>query len=178
MKKFVSGINNFFVGLVSGLLLPIIIILFLLFLSVDKITALVESKSFIPLYAHGEQTLDKVDKLISTLDDKVEQADLNNMKALTSLKASIKDVQLLPEFKLLTSTLLTLNNVKGNSEKQKSIEDLKVQLQSTLKDKFSGEQSQQLVNNFINIAEIIAAKNTQDNQISSEMLKKISPTTE
>lgn len=174
MKNFTAGFNNFFVGLVSGLLLPIIIILVLLFLSVDKLTGLLESRSFAPIYERSEQTLDKVDTLIMTLDDKVDNADLSNIKALSPLK----DANLFPEMKALAASVNELKEGEDNINKQAVITALKDKLQGSLQGKFTGEQAQQLAESLANIAEVIANQDNSAQALKSKAVEELNTVTE
>jgi len=174
MKNFTAGFNNFFVGLVSGLLLPIIIILVLLFLSVDKLTGLLESRSFAPIYERSEQTLDKVDTLIMTLDDKVDNADLSNIKALSPLR----DANLFPEMKALAASVNELKEGEDNIDKQAVITALKDKLQGSLQGKFTGEQAQQLAESLANIAEVIANQDNSAQALKSKAVEELNTITE
>ena len=174
MKNFTAGFNNFFVGLVSGLLLPIIIILVLLFLSVDKLTGLLESRSFAPIYERSEQTLDKVDTLIMTLDDKVDNADLSNIKALSPLK----DANLFPEMEALAASVNELKEGKDNIDKQAVITALKDKLQVSLQGKFTGEQAQQLAESLANIADVIANQDNSAQALKSKAVEELNTITE
>lgn len=169
MKNFTSGFNNFFVGLVSGLLLPIIIISTLLFLSVDKLTHIIEHKSFAPIYARSEQTLDKVDSLIMTLDDKVNQADLSNIKALSPLK----EANLFPEMKELAASIAKLKENKDSIEKQVIIDALKDKLQASLQGKFTGEQAELLADSLTNIADVISKKDDIPQALKSKVEEEL-----
>ncbi|MEL0630434.1 hypothetical protein [Psychromonas aquatilis] len=174
MKNFAAGFNNFFIGLVSGLLLPIIIILVLLFLSVDKLTGLLESRSFAPIYERSEQTLDKVDTLIMTLDDKVDNADLSNIKALSPLK----DANLFPEMKALAASVSELKEGEDNIDKQAVITALKDKLQGSLQGKFTGDQAQQLAESLANIADVIANQDNSTQALKSKAVEELNTVTE
>lgn len=153
MKGFGSGFNNFFVGLFSGLLLPIVIIMVLLFLTVDKITSFAQHEAIAPLYQRGEQTLDKVDTLLTTLDNKVDNANLQDIKLL----APLKEANLFPELKQMAATVSTLRNA-SDSEKQEMLSELKGKLKTTLQEKFPEDKAQQLADNLAGIADVIASK--------------------
>lgn len=136
MKSFGSGFNNFFVGLFSGLLLPIVIIMVLLFLTVDKIISFAENEAIAPLYQRGEQTLDKVDTLLTTLDSKVDNANLQDVKLL----APLKNANLFPELKQIAGTVSKLRDA-SDSEKQEMLENLKAKLKTTLQEKFPEDKA-------------------------------------
>lgn len=153
MKGFGSGFNNFFVGLFSGLLLPMVIIMVLLFLTVDKITSFAENEAIAPLYQRGEQTLDKIDTLLTTLDTKVDNANLQDIKLL----APLKEANLFPELKQMAGTVSKLRNA-SESEKQVMLEELKTKLKTTLQEKYPEDKAQQLADNLMNIADVIASK--------------------
>ncbi|WP_153448313.1 hypothetical protein [Vibrio algicola] len=154
MKNFASGMNNFFVGLFSGLLLPIVIIMVLLFMTVDKVTSFAQDEAIAPLYQRGAKTLDKVDSLITTLDNKVDQADLKDIKLL----APLKDANLFPELKQLASSVSHIREAAAGKDKQQVIDGLKGQLKASFAKKFPDAQAQKLADNFAGIAEVMASK--------------------
>ncbi|WP_203219058.1 hypothetical protein [Vibrio sp. S17_S38] len=157
MKNFASGMNNFVVGLFSGLLLPIVIIMVLLFMTVDKITSFAQDEAIAPLYQRGAQTLDKVDALIMTLDNKVDNADLQDIKLLSPLK----EANVFPELKQLARSVQMIREAAEDKDKQAVIDGLKEKLQQSFSNKFPEEQAQQLADNFANIAQIMANKKEQ-----------------
>lgn len=157
MKNFASGMNNFVVGLFSGLLLPIVIIMVLLFMTVDKITNFAQDEAIAPLYQRGTQTLDKVDALISTLDNKVDNADLQDIKLL----ALLKEANVFPELKQVASSVKVIREAAEEKDKQAVIDDLKEKLQQSLTKKFTEDQAQQLADSFANIAQVMANKKEQ-----------------
>lgn len=167
MKSFGSGFNNFFVGLFSGLLLPIVIIMVLLFLTVDKITSFAENEAIAPLYQRGEQTLDKVDTLLTTLDNKVDNANLQDVKLL----APLKDANLFPELKQIAGAVSKLRDA-SDSEKQEMLENLKAKLKTTLQEKFPEDKAQQLAGNLAGIADVIASKKDSLMENKDQLLEK------
>ncbi|MCF7352920.1 hypothetical protein [Vibrio sp. CK2-1] len=167
MKSFGSGFNNFFVGLFSGLLLPIVIIMVLLFLTVDKITSFAENEAIAPLYQRGEQTLDKVDTLLTTLDSKVDNANLQDVKLL----APLKDANLFPELKQIAGTVSKLRDA-SDSEKQEMLENLKAKLKTTLQEKFPEDKAQQLADNLAGIADVLASKKEALMENKEQLLEK------
>lgn len=167
MKSFGSGFNNFFVGLFSGLLLPIVIIMVLLFLTVDKITSFAENEAIAPLYQRGEQTLDKMDALLTTLDSKVDNANLQDVKLL----APLKDANLFPELKQIASTVSKLRDA-SDAEKQEMLENLKVKLKTTLQEKFPEDKAQQLADNLAGIADVLASKKEQLVEAKEQVAEK------
>ncbi|GLT13452.1 hypothetical protein [Vibrio algivorus] len=167
MKSFGSGFNNFFVGLFSGLLLPIVIIMVLLFLTVDKITSFAENEAIAPLYQRGEQTLDKMDALLTTLDSKVDNANLQDVKLL----APLKDANLFPELKQIASTVSKLRDA-SDAEKQEMLENLKVKLKTTLQEKFPEDKAQQLADNLAGIADVLASKKEALLENNEQLLEK------
>lgn len=167
MKSFGSGFNNFFVGLFSGLLLPIVIIMVLLFLTVDKITSFAENEAIAPLYQRGEQTLDKVDTLLTTLDSKVDNANLEDVKLL----APLKDANLFPELKQIAGTVSKLRDA-SDSEKQEMLENLKAKLKTTLQEKFPEDKAQQLADNLAGIADVLASKKETLMENKEQLLEK------
>lgn len=167
MKSFGSGFNNFFVGLFSGLLLPIVIIMVLLFLTVDKITSFAENEAIAPLYQRGEQTLDKVDTLLTTLDNKVDNANLQDVKLL----APLKDANLFPELKQIAGAVSKLRDA-SDSEKQEMLENLKAKLKTTLQEKFPEDKAQQLADNLAGIADVIASQKDSLMENKDQLLEK------
>ncbi|TVO35722.1 hypothetical protein [Vibrio algivorus] len=167
MKSFGSGFNNFFVGLFSGLLLPIVIIMVLLFLTVDKITSFAENEAIAPLYQRGEQTLDKMDALLTTLDSKVDNANLQDVKLL----APLKDANLFPELKQIAGTVSKLRDA-SDTEKQEMLENLKVKLKTTLQEKFPEDKAQQLADNLAGIADVLASKKEQLVEAKEQVAEK------
>ncbi|OEF28192.1 hypothetical protein [Vibrio rumoiensis] len=157
MKSFGSGFNNFFVGLFSGLLLPIVIIMVLLFLTVDKVTSFAQDEAIAPLYQRGAETLDKVDSLITTLDTKVDNASLEDIHLL----APLKDANLFPELKQLAGSVEKLSNAASDVDKQAVVDNLKENLKTSLSQKYPVEKAQQLADNFAGIAEVLASKKEQ-----------------
>ncbi|WP_211293955.1 hypothetical protein [Vibrio gangliei] len=168
MKGFGSGFNNFFVGLFSGLLLPIVIIMVLMFLTVDKLTSFAENEAIAPLYTRGAQTLDKLDTLIETLDNKVEDADLQDIKLL----APLKDANLFPELKKIAAVAGKIRNA-SDSEKQEMLANLKGQLKASLQQKFPEEKAQQLADNLTGIADVLASKKEALADKKDELTEKV-----
>lgn len=173
MKSFGSGFNNFLVGLFSGLLLPIVIIMVLLFLTVDKITSFAENEAIAPLYQRGEQTLDKVDTLLTTLDSKVDNANLQDVKLL----APLKDANLFPELKQIAGTVSKLREA-SDSEKQEMLENLKAKLKTSLQEKFPEDKAQQLADNLAGIADVLAGKKEALMENKEQLLEKKEQLTE
>lgn len=170
MKNFASGMNNFVVGLFSGLLLPIVIIMVLLFMTVDKITNFAQDEAIAPLYQRGAQTLDKVDALISTLDNKVDNADLQDIKLL----APLKEANVFPELKQVASSVKVIREAAEEKDKQAVIDDLKAKLQQSLTKKFTEDQAQQLADSFANIAQVMANKKEQLVEPKEQLQNKVS----
>lgn len=173
MKSFGSGFNNFLVGLFSGLLLPIVIIMVLLFLTVDRITSFAENEAIAPLYQRGEQTLDKVDTLLTTLDSKVDNANLQDVKLL----APLKDANLFPELKQIAGTVSKLREA-SDSEKQEMLENLKAKLKTSLQEKFPEDKAQQLADNLAGIADVLAGKKEALMENKEQLLEKKEQLTE
>lgn len=104
MKNFTAGLNNFWVGLVTGMLMPVIVVAALLYLTVDKLTGVVQDSAISPFLERSEQTLDKVDNLLVTLDDKVDSASLKDLELL----APLKNARILPNCRRLPAPPLSL----------------------------------------------------------------------
>ncbi|MFV0576852.1 MAG: hypothetical protein ACK5NC_15730 [Vibrio sp.] len=167
MKNFGAGFNNFFVGLFSGLLLPIVIIVVLLFLTVDKLTNFAQDAAIAPLYQRGAQTLDKVDVLLTSLDTKVNEADLKDLQLL----APLKDANLFPELKQIAGTIQAIRT-STPEQKQAVIENLEATLITSLQDKFPKEKAQELATHLAGIAELLAAKKDQIAENKDQLLEK------
>ncbi|MGO2323585.1 hypothetical protein [Vibrio casei] len=168
MKSFGSGFNNFFVGLFSGLLLPIVIIMVLLFLTVDKVTSFAQNEAIAPLYQRGAETLDKVDALITTLDTKADNANLEELHLL----APLKEANLFPELKQLAGSVENIRNATSTADKQVVLDRLKGKLQESLTQKFPEDKAQQLVDNLAGIAEVLASKKEQIGDKKEELVEK------
>lgn len=168
MKSFGSGFNNFFVGLFSGLLLPIVIIMVLMFLTVDKITSFAENEAIAPLYTRGSQTLDKLDTLIETLDNKVDDADLQDIHLL----APLKEANLFPELKNIATAVNHIRNTP-DADRQEMLAHLKGQLKASLQQKFPEETAQQLAENLSGIAEVLANKKAEFSEKKEEIAEKV-----
>lgn len=169
MKSFGSGFNNFFVGLFSGLLLPIVIIMVLLFLTVDKLTTFAQDEAIAPLYQRGAETLDKVDSLITTLDTKVDNASLEDLHLLEPLK----EANLFPELKQLASTANTLSDMASDVDRQALLNDLKDNLKVSLSEKFPEDKAQQLAENLVGIAQVLVSKKEQTIEAAVEKKEQI-----
>lgn len=152
MKNFSAGINNFWVGLFVGVMLPFIILALLLYATVDKFTGLVQDTAIAPLISRSEQTFDKVDNLLITLDNKVDNANLKDLELL----APLKNAQLFPELQALASSVVNLKQTISDIDKQVVLTNLKQKLQTSLATKFPEDQAQELAQNLINIAQLLA----------------------
>lgn len=75
MRAFLSGINNFWVGLVFGLSLPLLLIVLTLSVTLYQLTDFANDVAITPLYQRGEQTLARVDQLLVTLDQRLSDDD-------------------------------------------------------------------------------------------------------
>ncbi len=159
MKNFGAGINNFWVGLVTGIMLPVMLIAALLYASVAKLTGMIENSTIAPLINRSEQTFDKVDHLLVTLDDKVDNASLKNLdlKDLEQL-APLKNAQLFPELQALATGVASLKQTVADIDKQAVLDNLKQKLQASLATKFPEDKAQELAENLLNIAQVLASK--------------------
>ncbi|WP_086981225.1 hypothetical protein [Vibrio aphrogenes] len=168
MKGFGSGFNNFFVGLFSGLLLPLVIIMVLIFLTVDKVTSFAENEAITPIYARGAETLDKLDTLIETIDTKVDDASLKDLQLL----APLKEANLFPELQQMSATIVKVRQV-SDEQKQEMLGQLKEQLNQSLLQKFPPEKAQQLTDNLLGIADVLASKKEVLADKKQELVDKV-----
>lgn len=151
-NNFAAGMNNFWVGMVTGMLLPVIVIAALLYATVDKFTGLLQDAAIAPLLERSEQTFDKVDTLLVTLDDKVNDAELKDVQLL----APLKQAQFFPELQALASGVKQLKQTAADLDKQAVLDKLQQQLQSSLQAKFPEDKAQQLAQSLMNIADVLA----------------------
>lgn len=154
MKNFAAGFNNFWVGLFTGVMLPIIIIAVLLYATVDKFTGLIQDATIAPLISRSEQTFDKVDNLLITLDNKVDDANLKDL----ALFAPLKNAQLFPELQALASAVANLKQTVTAIDKQAILVNLQEKLQASLATKFPEDKAKELAQNLINIAQVLASE--------------------
>lgn len=154
MNRFYAGINNFWVGLITGIMLPIMFIAALLYATVSKLTGLIEGVALTPLIQRSEQTFDKVDSLLLTLDDKVSNANFKELALLTPLKKA----QILPELHTLAVSVEQLSQAVSKIDKEALIAQLKSKLAASLAEKFSQEKAQQLAQSLVDIALVLATR--------------------
>ncbi len=154
MKNFIAGINNFWVGLVTGLMLPIIVLALVISSTVSQVTNLIQDSAIEPIVSRSEQTFDKVDRLLVTLDDKVDHADLKDLELL----APLKNMDLLPELQLIAGDIHQLKQAISEVDKQAVITNLQERLQQSLANKFPEEKAQQLCQNLVNITHLLASQ--------------------
>ncbi len=81
---------------VFGLSLPLLLIVLTLSVTLYQLTGFANDVAITPLYQRGEQTLARVDQLLVTLDQRLSDDD-------PGLLAPLKQIELLPELKLLAS---------------------------------------------------------------------------
>lgn len=158
MDQFRAGINNFWVGLICGILVPVVIVLILLYATVNKLTHFTQETAIAPLFERGEQTLDKVDNLLLTLDSKVDDASLEDLQLL----APLKNAQLLPELTTLGAHIDTLKQARSEIDKKAMRDNLQSQLQNSLTAKFPPEKAQALAQSLTNIASVLASQNLSE----------------
>lgn len=154
MKNFAAGLNNFWVGLFTGIMLPLIFVAGLLYATVDKFTGLIEDAAIAPLISRSEQTFDKVDNLLLTLDNKVDDANLKDV----ALLAPLKNAQLFPELQALASGVTNLKQTAADIDKQAVLANLQEKLQASLATKFPEDKAKELAQNLINIAQVLASE--------------------
>ncbi|MGL5393208.1 MAG: hypothetical protein ACRDA8_17815 [Shewanella sp.] len=154
LDLFYAGINNFWVGLFTGLLLPVMILAALLYGAVSQITGLIEEVALAPLIQRSEQTFDKVDSLLMTLDDKVSSTNLKELALLTPLK----NAQLLPELQTLASSVEQLKQAGATIDKEALLAQLKSKLEASLASKFPEEKAKQLAQSLVDIALVLASR--------------------
>ncbi|QYJ78611.1 hypothetical protein [Shewanella acanthi] len=157
MKNFGAGFNNYWVGFISGIMLPIILVAALLYASVAKLTGLIDDSAIAPLIERSEQTFDKVDHLLVTLDDKVDNASLKDvdLKDL-ALLAPLKNAQLFPELQTLASGIANLKQAASDFDRETAINNLRETLQTSLAGKFPEDKAKELAQNLMNIAQVLA----------------------
>lgn len=156
MKNFSAGLNNFWVGLFTGIMLPIIIVAVLLYATVDKLTGLIEDTAIAPLISRSEQTFDKVDNLLLNLDNKVDDANLKDL----ALLAPLKNAQLFPELQALASGVANLKQTVTDIDKQAVLANLQEKLQASLATKFPEDKAKELADNLISIAQVLASQSS------------------
>lgn len=166
MKNFSAGLNNFWVGLVTGMLMPVIVVAALLYLTVDKLTGVVQDSAISPFLERSEQTLDKVDNLLVTLDDKVDSASLKDLNLL----APLKDAQLFPELQALASTVTEIRQAVDSVDRDALLQGLQMQLQQSLAAKFPPEKAAALAQNLRQLAELLASNEAVRQEL--ELLKQ------
>ncbi|MCH4296500.1 hypothetical protein MJ923_19530 [Shewanella sp. 3B26] len=166
MKNFTAGLNNFWVGLVTGMLMPVIVVAALLYLTVDKLTSVVQDSAISPFLERSEQTLDKVDNLLVTLDDKVDSASLKDLNLLEPLK----DAQLFPELQALASTVTQIRQAVDSVDRDALLQGLQTQLQQSLAAKFPPEKAAALAQNLRQLAELLASNEAVRQEL--ELLKQ------
>lgn len=138
-------------------MLPVILVATILYSTVDKLTGLIQDAAIAPLLARSEQTLNKVDNLLTTLDDKVDKANLKDLELLTPFK----NAQLFTELQDLSSAVTLLNQAVSDIDKQAILTHLKGKLQTSLATKYSEDKAQELAQSLINIAQVLAIKNAE-----------------
>lgn len=152
MKTFSDGLNNFWVGLVCGMLMPLVLVVGLLYLTVDKLTGVVQDSAISPFLERSEQTLDKVDKLLVTLDDKVDSASLKDLNLL----APLKNAQIMPELQALASAVTELKQAADNIDREAVLLGLQQRLEASLAQKFPEQKARALAQNLRQFAELLA----------------------
>ncbi|MFV0595407.1 hypothetical protein [Shewanella sp.] len=162
MKNFSAGLNNFWVGLFTGIMLPIIIVAVLLYATVDKLTGLIEDTAIAPLISRSEQTFDKVDNLLLNLDDKVDDANLKDL----ALLAPLKNAQLFPELQALGSGVANLKQTVTDIDKQAVLANLQEKLQASLASKFPEDKAKELADNLISIAQVLASQSSNNTPLT------------
>ncbi|MBT1446228.1 hypothetical protein KJI95_17160 [Shewanella sp. JM162201] len=156
MNNFMAGLNNFWVGLFAGIMLPLILVAVILYATVDKLTGVLQDSAIAPFLSRSEQTLDKVDNLLVTLDDKVDSASLKDLNLL----APLKDAQLFPELQALATTVTELKKAAAgaqNIDRDAVLKNLQQRLQDSLIAKFPPEKAAALAENLRQIAEVLAS---------------------
>ncbi|ABL98218.1 hypothetical protein SHAM105786_17595 [Shewanella amazonensis] len=160
MKNFTAGLNNFWVGLVTGLLMPLIVVATLLYLTVDKLTGVVQDSAISPFLERSEQTLDKVDSLLVTLDSKVDSADLKDLELLTPLK----NANILPDLQDIASAAAELKTKVNDIDRETVITALRHKLTTSLAGKFPEEKAQELAIHLESIARLLAQQSDEFEQ--------------
>ncbi|MGL5394381.1 MAG: hypothetical protein ACRDBQ_03795, partial [Shewanella sp.] len=102
----------------------------------------------------SEQTFDKVDNLLITLDNKVDDANLKDL----ALFAPLKNAQLFPELQALASAVANLKQTVTAIDKQAVLVNLQEKLQASLATKFPEDKAKELAQNLINIAQVLASE--------------------
>ncbi|WP_345843497.1 hypothetical protein [Shewanella algae] len=149
MRAFLSGINNFWVGLVFGLSLPLLLIVLTLSVTLYQLTDFANDVAITPLYQRGEQTLARVDQLLMTLDQRLSDDD-------PGLLAPLKQIELLPELKLLALSIAKLQ-VEENQPALSAVKaELATQLDASLKQRFATAEAEALSQHLQQILEILA----------------------
>ncbi|MEL4471719.1 hypothetical protein [Shewanella algae] len=149
MRAFLSGINNFWVGLVFGLSLPLLLIVLTLSVTLYQLTDFANDVAITPLYQRGEQTLARVDQLLMTLDQRLSDDD-------PGLLAPLKQIELLPELKLLALSVAKLQ-VEENQPALSAVKaELATQLDASLKQRFATAEAEALSLHLQQILEILA----------------------
>ncbi|GAB1111476.1 MAG: hypothetical protein SwBeaMacB_21150 [Shewanella algae] len=145
MRAFLSGINNFWVGLVFGLSLPLLLIVLTLSVTLYQLTDFANDVAITPLYQRGEQTLE----LLVTLDQRLSDDD-------PGLLAPFKQIELLPELKLLALSVAKLQ-VEENQPALSAVKaELATQLDASLKQRFATAEAEALSQHLQQILEILA----------------------
>ncbi|MCG9695369.1 hypothetical protein [Shewanella sp. Isolate11] len=160
MKNFIAGINNFWVGLFTGLLLPIIVIAFLLYATVHQFTDLLQESAISPIVERSELTFDKVDHLLTTLDNKVEHATAEDLQVV----ASLKDTHVIEELQTFASSVKQLKQAVTEADKQAIVSNVQEKLQQSLANKFPPEKAKKISQNLLSIAQILASQPHNDQQ--------------
>ncbi|WP_258405441.1 hypothetical protein [Shewanella sp. FJAT-52076] len=154
MKNFTAGLNNFWVGLVTGMLMPVIVVAALLYLTVDKLTGVVQDSAISPFLERSEQTLDKVDNLLVTLDDKVDSASLKDLELL----APLKNARILPELQEIAGAAAELKTKVDDIDKEAVLAALRQKLETSLAGKFPEEKAKALAANLENLVRVLAQR--------------------
>lgn len=155
MKNFLSGLNTFWVGLVSGIMLPILLVVGLLYATVSQLTGFVSQEAIAPLLARGEVTLDNVDHFIGTLDQKANDADLENIHLL----APFEDAKLMPELKQVTQGAQEIREAIEGFDKEAIKNRLKEELTTSLAQKYPQERADELSESLVDLAVVLAQTN-------------------
>ncbi|MGB2079777.1 MAG: hypothetical protein ACPHV3_08310, partial [Vibrio sp.] len=143
---------TFWVGLVTGIMLPILVVVFMLYLTVSQLTGFVSQEAIAPLLKRGEITLDNVDHLIATIDDKASNAELENIHLL----APFQDAKLLPELKKVTQGAQEIREAVEGFDKEAIKNRLKQEIQQSLTEKLPADQAQTMADSLVALAEVLA----------------------
>ncbi len=157
MKNFIAGINNFWVGLVTGLMLPIIVLALVISSTINHITNLIQDSAIEPIVTRSEQTFDKIDHLLITLDNKVNNASLKDLELL----APLKNLNVLPELQIIANDITQLKQAISEVDRQIILEHLTEKLHQSLTNRFPPEKAQQLSQSLLNITQELAANHSQ-----------------